>query len=118
VAKEKVQAWTKLIHDYLRGRASLARVYVLIDARHGIKPVDEAVLETLDKAAVSYQVVLTKADELKKGELEMRMSDIAARMAKRPAAHPDILPTSSRTGDGIPALRAAIARLVAERGVG
>src|SRR4051812_13705028 len=90
VAKEKVQAWTKLIHDYLRGRASLARVYVLIDARHGVKPVDEAVLETLDKAAVSYQVVLTKADELKKGELEMRMADIAARMAKRPAAHPDI----------------------------
>jgi GTP-binding protein len=118
VAKEKVQAWTKLIHDYLRGRASLARVYVLIDARHGIKPVDEAVLETLDKAAVSYQVVLTKADELKKGELEIRMTDTAARIAKRPAAHPDILPTSSRTGDGIPALRAAIARLVAERGAG
>jgi GTP-binding protein len=115
VAKEKVQAWTRLIHDYLRGRASLARVYVLIDARHGIKPVDEAVLETLDKAAVSYQIVLTKADELKKGELEKRMAETSARIAKRPAAHPEILPTSGRTGEGIPALRAAIARLLAER---
>jgi GTP-binding protein len=67
VAKEKVAAWTQLIHDYLRGRASLARVYVLIDSRHGIRPLDETVLETLDKAAVSYQIVLTKIDELKKG---------------------------------------------------
>ncbi len=83
VAKEKVAAWTKLIHDYLRGRASLARVYVLIDARHGIKPADDAVLETLDKAAVSYQVVLTKADELKPGELEQRVAETGAAIAKR-----------------------------------
>ena len=115
VAKEKVAAWTQLIHDYLRGRASLARVYLLIDSRHGIKPVDEAVLETLDKAAVSYQIVLTKIDELKTGELEKRMADIAGRIAKRPAAHPEILPTSGRTGEGMPELRAAIARLVHER---
>ena len=72
VEKAKVQAWTKLIHDYLRGRSSLARVYLLIDARHGIKPVDEVLLETLDKAAVSYQIVLTKADELKPGGIEER----------------------------------------------
>jgi GTP-binding protein len=115
VAKDKVQAWTKLIHDYLRGRASLARVYVLIDARHGIKPIDAGVLDTLDNAAVSYQVVLTKADELKAGEVRKRIDETAAAIAKRPAAHPDILPTSSRTGEGIPALRTAVARLIAER---
>ncbi|MGO4386572.1 ribosome biogenesis GTP-binding protein YihA/YsxC [Microvirga sp. 2YAF29] len=116
VQKEKVQAWTQLIHDYLRGRASLARVYVLIDARHGIKPVDEGILETLGTAAVSYQVVLTKADELKAGELEKCMADTAGKIAKRAAAFPEILPTSSRSGFGIPELRAGIARLLSERG--
>ena len=116
VEKQKVQAWTQLIHDYLRGRASLARVYVLIDARHGIKPVDETVLETLGTAAVSYQVVLTKADELKPGELEKRMADTLQKIAKRAAAFPEILPTSSRTGHGIPELRAGIAKLLSERG--
>ncbi|HEY8382361.1 MAG TPA: ribosome biogenesis GTP-binding protein YihA/YsxC [Microvirga sp.] len=118
VEKEKVQAWTKLIHDYLRGRQSLARVYVLIDARHGIKPVDEGVLETLDKAAVSYQVVLTKADEVKAGDLEKRLVATAAAIAKRAAAFPEIVPTSSRNGTGIPELRAGIARLLSERGAG
>ena len=118
VAKEKVAAWTQLIHDYLRGRASLARVYLLIDARHGIKPVDEGVLETLGTAAVSYQIVLTKADEVKKGELEKRIADTAEKIAKRAAAFPEILPTSSRTGFGIPELRAGIARLLSERGAG
>jgi GTP-binding protein len=116
VEKEKVQAWTRLIHDYLRGRASLARVYLLIDARHGIKPVDETVLETLDKAAVSYQIVLTKADELKAGEIEKRMAETAGRIERRAAAFPEIMPTSSRTGGGIPELRAGIARLLADRG--
>jgi GTP-binding protein len=116
VQKEKVQAWTRLIHDYLRGRQSLARVYLLIDARHGIKPVDEGVLETLDKAAVSYQVVLTKVDEIKKGEVPTRVGEIAEKISKRPAAYPEIQPTSSRTGAGIPELRAGIARLLAERG--
>ena len=116
VEKEKVQAWTQLIHDYLRGRASLARVYVLIDARHGIKPVDETVLETLDKAAVSYQIVLTKADELKTGEIEKRIADTAQKIARRAAAFPEIVPTSSRTGAGIADLRAGIARLLSERG--
>ncbi|HEX2510484.1 MAG TPA: ribosome biogenesis GTP-binding protein YihA/YsxC [Microvirga sp.] len=116
VQKEKVRAWTQLIHDYLRGRQCLARVYVLIDARHGIKPVDEGVLETLDKAAVSYQIVLTKADELKKGEIEKRLAETAETIARRAAAFPAIQPTSSRTGLGIPELRAGIARLLAERG--
>ncbi len=93
VAKAKVEAWTKLIHDYLRGRANLARVYVLIDARHGIKPVDEGILDTLDKAAVSYQVVLTKADEVKNGELDRRVAETSARISKRAAAYPEIRPS-------------------------
>ena len=118
VQKDKVQAWTRLIHDYLRGRRTLARVYVLIDARHGIKPVDETVLETLDKAAVSYQIVLTKADEVRKGELETRIAETARLIERRAAAFPEIQPTSSRTGLGIPELRAGIARLLAERGEG
>jgi GTP-binding protein len=114
--KEKVQAWTKLIHDYLRGRQSLARVYLLIDARHGIKPVDQGVLETLDKAAVSYQVVLTKVDEIKKSEIESRVSDVSQAIARRAAAFPVVHATSSRTGVGVPELRAGVARLLAERG--
>jgi GTP-binding protein len=118
VQKEKVQAWTRLIHDYLRGRQTLARVYVLIDARHGIKPLDEGVLDTLDKAAVSYQIVLTKADEIKPAELEVRMAETARQIARRAAAFPEIQPTSSRTGLGVPALRAGIARLLSERGEG
>jgi GTP-binding protein len=118
VQKEKVQSWTQLIHDYLRGRASLARVYLLIDARHGIKPVDEIILETLDKSAVSYQVVLTKADELKPGEIEKCIEDTAQRIAKRAAAFPEIMPTSSRQGSGIPELRASVARILSERGAG
>jgi GTP-binding protein len=116
VAKDKVRAWTGLIHDYLRGRARLARVFVLVDARHGFKPIDLTVLDTLDKAAVSYQIVLTKADELKKSDVEMRLSETRQAIAKRPAAYPDIMLTSSRSGDGIPELRAAVARLLAERG--
>ena len=89
---------------------------VLVDARHGLKPTDDAVLETLDKAAVSYQVVLTKADELKKGELERRVAETGAAIAKNAAAFPEIIATSSRTGLGMPELRAGIARLLSERG--
>ena len=114
--KEKVAAWTALIHAYLRGRANLARVYVLVDARHGLKAVDSGVLDILDKAAVSYQIVLTKADELKPGELERRVVETAAAVAKRPAAFPQIRPTSSRAGLGVPELRAEVAKLLAERG--
>jgi GTP-binding protein len=115
-AKTKIAAWTALIHAYLAGRANLARVYVLIDARHGLKEADAAVLKTLDEAAVSYQIVLTKADQAKNAELEKRVADIAAALAKRPAAFPEILVTSSHEGSGMPELRAAIARLVRERG--
>lgn len=115
VAKTKVASWTKLIHDFLQGRASLARVYVLIDGRHGIKDVDDAVLKTLDRAAVSYQVVLTKADQIKPAAMdEMREATLAA-LKKHPAAFPDVIATSSRTGEGMPELRAAMVRLLDER---
>ncbi|SRR5688572_21002389 len=113
--KEKVAAWTSLILDYLRGRQTLARVFVLVDSRHGLKPVDGDVLDALDRAAVSYQIVLTKADELKKGELERRLAETAAAIQRRPAAFPEVQPTSSRTGLGMPELRAGVARLLHER---
>jgi GTP-binding protein len=115
-SKTKVAAWTALIHAYLSGRANLARVYVLVDARHGLKEADAAVLKTLDEAAVSYQIVLTKADQVKQGELEARVSDTAAALARRPAAFPEVLVTSSREGAGMAELRAAIARILRERG--
>jgi GTP-binding protein len=114
--KEKVEAWTSLIHAYLRGRQSLARVYVLIDARHGLKPNDTSVLDGLDTAAVSYQIVLTKADELKVGGIEARIAETEAAIKRRAAAFPVVQPTSSRTGLGVAELRASIAQLVAERG--
>ena len=113
--KAKVKAWTELIHAYLSGRQNLARVYVLIDARHGLKEADETVLKTLDVAAVSYQIVLTKTDQVKPAELEKRIADTAAALAKRPAAFPEILVTSSRDGSGMAELRGAIARVVKER---
>jgi GTP-binding protein len=114
--KSKVDAWTELIHAFLAGRASLARVYVLIDARHGLKSADETVLDGLDEAAVSYQVVLTKCDQLAADALAARLAELAALLVKRPAAFPQVLATSSRSGAGIPELRAAVARLLAERG--
>src|SRR3954451_12729287 len=113
--KTQVASWTKLIHQFLQGRATLARVYVLIDARHGIKDVDQDVLKTLDKSAVSYQVVLTKADQVKKAELEKTIAETTAALAKHPAAFPEVLVTSSRAGDGMPELRAAMVRLLQER---
>jgi GTP-binding protein len=117
VSKEKVSAWTALIHDYLRGRATLARVFLLVDARHGLKPVDTAVLETLEKSAVSFQVVLTKADQLKPSELERRVEETQGAIARRAAAFPVVHPTSSAAGTGVAELRAGVARLLAERGV-
>jgi len=116
VEKAKVAAWTDLIHNYLKGRANLARVFVLIDSRHGLKAIDTDVLDGLDKAAVSYQVVLTKGDALKKGEVEARIRGIQAAIAKRPATYPEVLLTSSRDDQGIAELRTSIARLLAERG--
>lgn len=117
VSNSKVKAWTQLIHDYLRGRVTLARVFVLIDARHGLKTTDDAVLKTLDEAAVVYQVVLTKADAVKPDALQRRMDETAQALSRRAAAFPTILATSSRDGDGVETLRAAIAGLLVERGV-
>jgi GTP-binding protein len=117
-AKTKIAAWTALIDAYLSGRANLARVYVLIDARHGLKPNDDEVLAALDRAAVNYQLVLTKADAVGAAELTSRIVATKAALAKHPAAFPEVLATSARTGAGLPELRAAIARLLAERGAG
>ena len=117
VGKDKVAAWTSLIHAYLRGRANLARVYILVDARHGLKPVDAEVLDTLDKAAVVYQIVLTKADALKPGELEAQIAGTLASVSTRPAAYPELIATSSRTGLGIEALRAEMAGILAQRAI-
>ncbi len=114
-AKSKVAAWTKLIHAYLNGRATLGRVYVLVDARHGLKAADETIFDTLGRAAVSYEIVLTKCDQVSGEELAERRLGVQAAVRNRAAAFPDLLATSARTGDGIPALRAAIARLVDER---
>jgi GTP-binding protein len=114
-AKSKVKAWTALIHDFLRGRANLARVYLLIDARHGLKTADEDVLKTLDEAAVSYQLVFTKADQVDEAARAELLGRTSTAMAQRPAAHPEFQVTSAHTGAGIPELRAAIARLLAER---
>ncbi len=113
--KAKVEAWTDLIHAYLAGRANLARVYLLVDARHGLKGADEGVLKTLDAAAVSYQIVFTKADRLKPAALASLVEAVAAELAKRAAAFPQALVTSAHEGTGIAELRAAIARLLAER---
>jgi GTP-binding protein len=113
--KAKIAAWTRLIRTYLRGRANLARVYVLVDGRHGLKAADADVLDLLDEAAVSYEIVLTKADEVKRDALAATTAGVAAAIRKRPAAFPDVLATSARTGAGIAELRAAIARLLAEK---
>jgi len=114
--KAKIAAWTGLIRAYLRGRANLARLYVLVDARHGLKAVDADIFALLDESAVSFQVVLTKADQAKSAELAERLAATAAALRKHAAAYPEVIPTSAQTGDGIADLRAAIARLLAERG--
>jgi GTP-binding protein len=114
--KDSVKDWTRLVFDFLKGRSNLRRVYVLIDARHGVKANDLEALELLDKAAVSYQLVLTKADKLKPGGLATVLEATRAAIAKRPAAHPEVLATSSGTGAGIPELRAEIAAFLARYG--
>ncbi|QIG79584.1 ribosome biogenesis GTP-binding protein YihA/YsxC [Stakelama tenebrarum] len=106
--KDVVKKWRFLVNDFLRGRDVLKRALVLIDSRHGIKDVDREILEMLDKAAVSYRIVLTKADKVKATELADVLDRTAAEARKRPAAHPDILATSSEKGMGIPELRAAV----------
>jgi GTP-binding protein len=115
-AKTKVKAWTALIHAFLKGRANLARVYLLVDARHGLKAPDDDIIAALDRAAVNFEIVLTKADQVKPADLDARIAATSAALAKHPAAYPEVLATSTRSGAGIPELRAAVARLLAERG--
>jgi GTP-binding protein len=115
-AKDKIAAWNSLMQDYLRGRTGLLRVFVLVDARHGLKPVDLEMLDRLDQAAVSYQVILTKGDAVKQAERNARLAETTAALSKRPAAFPQVLVTSADDGEGIDELRAAIARLLAEQG--
>lgn len=110
--KETVDAWTKLVFDYLRGRATLKRVYVLIDSRHGIKKNDEEVLSLLDKAAVSYQIVLTKTDKIKEPAVPRLVAETLEKIKKHPAAFPEVLWTSSEKGRGLDELRAAICETV------
>jgi GTP-binding protein len=111
--KEKVAQWTRLIHAYLTGRPNLRRVYVLVDGRHGPKANDLTVMNELDKAAVSYQIVLTKADKMLARDLDKVIAATRAAIAKRPAAHPELIITSSLKGDGMQDLRTEIARLLA-----
>ena len=111
--KDMVKRWKFLVNDYLRGRAVLSRVLVLVDSRHGLKDVDRELMTMLDKAAVSYQLVLTKADKIKPTELAKVMAETEAEARKHVAAHPVILPTSSETGAGIPELRAAVLHAIA-----
>lgn len=109
--KSEIGRWTALTRDYLRGRQSLKRVILLIDGRHGLKPDDKDVMDALDKSAVNYQLVLTKGDKVKPTELAQTQAATAAAIKKRPAAHPEIIATSSDTGLGIEQLRAEIAAL-------
>ena len=110
--KEQVDQWTRLVFDYLKGRVTLKRVYVLVDARHGIKKNDEDVLSLLDKAAVSYQIVLTKTDKIKAAGVPKLIEETLDRIRKRPAAFPAVLATSSEKGTGMDELREAIALAV------
>ena len=113
-ARGDVEAWTRLTRDFLRGRAALRRVFVLVDARHGLKQTDIEVMNLLDTSAVSYAIVLTKADKVKPTALEALKEATAKAISRRPAAHPTVRATSSETGEGLPALRADIAALARE----
>ncbi len=110
-SKSLIKGWTGLIHDYLRGRSALRRVFLLIDSRHGPKESDCSIMSLMDEAAVSYQAVLTKIDKLKKFEFEKILEKTADTLSKHPAAYPYILATSSQKKKGIAELRAAIAEL-------
>ncbi|MEO0380300.1 MAG: ribosome biogenesis GTP-binding protein YihA/YsxC [Pseudomonadota bacterium] len=107
-----VEKWQRLLKQYLSGRQTLRRAFVLIDARHGVKKVDEEILSLLDSAAVTFQCVLTKADKVKAADRERVLDQTRAALSKHPAAFPEIVLTSSEKGDGIPTLRAIIATLV------
>lgn len=117
-SKTKISAWTRLVRDYLRGRPTLRRLFLLIDARRGVKEADTDLMTMLDEAAVSYQIVLTKADKLTEAALEKAVADVKRDIAKHVAAHPDVLVTSARDGLGIETLRGEVAALVDQEQLG
>ncbi|SHG77513.1 ribosome biogenesis GTP-binding protein YihA/YsxC [Cognatishimia maritima] len=106
-----IEKWQKLLKQYLSGRVSLRRAFVLIDSRHGVKTVDEEIMSLLDSSAVTFQVVMTKADKVKEKDREKIMEQVRKALAKHPAAFPEIVMTSSEKGWGLPTLRALIANL-------
>lgn len=114
--KDKVAAWNRTLRGYLAGRRTLLRVFLLIDARHGLKPVDDEVMALLDGAAVSYQAVLTKSDKISRTDLERVTERTAKVLAKHPAAYPHVIATSAETGTGFEELRAVIAKLLVAHG--
>ena len=118
VAKAKSASWGALARDYLRGRSSLMRVFLLIDGRHGLKDSDHETMKQLDAAAVSYAVVLTKRDEVKPTDQAARVEATLAALRAHPAAYPDVIFTSSRTGEGVAELRGHVARMLREREAG
>jgi GTP-binding protein len=108
-SKSLVAGWTALVRDYLRGRPGLRRVFLLIDGRHGLKPSDHEIMKLMDKSAVSYQIVLTKVDKLRVDELAQVAAETVAALKKHPAAHPQLVATSSVKGTGVAEFRAAVA---------
>jgi len=104
-----VEKWQRLLKSYLRGRVTLRRAFVLVDARHGVKPVDEEIMALLSSSAVTFQCVLTKTDKLKKGDLDKVLVQVREKLSKHPAAYPELVLTSSEKGEGIETLRAIIA---------
>ncbi len=111
-SKTRIGAWTMLMHDYLKGRAALRRLCLLVDSRHGLKDTDRELMAELDVAAVVYQLVLTKCDKLTAAALAAITETVADELARHPAAHPEIIATSAQSGAGIAALRATLAALV------
>jgi GTP-binding protein len=117
-SKEKIAAWNDMVKRYLRGRVTLRRALVLVDARHGLKPNDNEIMDMLDEAAVPYQVVLTKGDKVKPPGLAKIAEETAKALRKHPAAHPEVHVTSSESGLGIAELRASLATLALESAAG
>ena len=113
-SKTQIKGWNRLIEDYIKGRATLRRVFLLIDARHGLKATDTLILELMDASAVSYQAVLTKADKVSAEALARVIAESAAALATHPAAYPDVFVTSARKGVGLAELKEAIATLLAK----
>ena len=107
-----VEIWQRLLKNYLSGRPNLRRAFVLIDSRHGIKPVDEEIMQLMNRSALAFQVVLTKIDKIKEHELEKTLLQVREKLSKHPAAFPELVTTSSEKGEGIQTLRAVISDLI------